>query len=68
MRNYNTVPNKRKVPVILVIVAMVAFTAAVRIVANMITPELTPDIVHPMTNASVSWDQTFYSGAWGDGQ
>ena len=24
-----------------------------------------PDAVYPMTNASVTWEQTWYKGAWG---
>ena len=27
-------------------------------------PELEPDAVYPMANAHVSWEQTFYGGAW----
>ena len=29
--------------------------------------EKTWDSEHPMANAKVSWEQTFFSGAWGEG-
>ena len=25
------------------------------------------DTEHPLTNANISWEQTFYKGAWGEG-
>ena len=47
--------------------------AALALLAGMIalnvyvkTPELEPDMTHPMANARISWEQTFHSGAWSE--
>lgn len=52
---------KKRVPLILSLLAlagMIALNAAVK------APELEPDSVHPMANASVSWSQSFHAGSW----
>lgn len=28
--------------------------------------ELKPDVVYPMANAHISWEQTFHGGAWNE--
>lgn len=56
---------KKRVPLfvsMLILAGMIALNAAVP------APEPEADSVHPMANASVSWEQTYHAGAWGDGQ
>ena len=33
---------------------------------RMETEKVQPDISYPMTNASISWQQTYHSGPWSD--
>lgn len=52
---------KKRVPVIislLVLAGMIALNVAVP------EPVLEPDIVYPMANSRISWEQTFHAGAW----
>ena len=68
MKNYSMVTNKRKVPRIMIIVFMLITTIAIRWAFSAMVPKWTPDSVHPMANAEVSWEQTFYAGSGGDGR
>ena len=52
---------RKRVPMIislLILAGMIWLNMAVP------APVIEPDSVHPMTNATVSWEQTFHSGAW----
>ena len=52
---------KKRLPMIMalaVLAGMIALNIAVK------EPELEPDAVYPMANARISWEQTFYGGAW----
>ena len=28
--------------------------------------QIKPDVIYPMTNVNISWEQTFHSGAWSE--
>lgn len=54
---------KKRIPMILamaVLAGMIALNVCVK------EPEIQPDAVHPMANARISWEQTFYGGAWSE--
>ena len=53
---------KKRVPMFLAILAALAM-----LILNMAMkePEIEPDSVHPMANATISWEQTFHAGGWG---
>lgn len=56
---------KKRIPMILAMAllgGMIALNVAVK------EPEREPDTVHPFANARISWEQTFYSGAWDSGK
>ena len=63
--NYNTHPIKKRVPMLIAILILAGTVAL-----NVFIPEpvLEPDTVHPMANARISWEQTFYGGAWSDAE
>lgn len=65
MNHYTMFSNKRKARILLAVFMLIA-TLAIRWAFSAMAPKWTPDSVHPMTNASVSWDQTFYAGSWSD--
>ena len=54
---------KKRIPMILamaVLAGMIALNVCVK------EPEIQPDTVHPMANARISWEQTFYGGGWNE--
>ena len=56
---------KKRIPMILamaLLAGMIALNVGVR------EPERKPDTEHPFANARISWEQTFYSGAWDSGR
>ena len=51
---------KKRVPVIismLILAGMITLNLAVK------APAIEPDVVHPMANAQISWEQSFHAGA-----
>ena len=64
-RHSNISELKNRVPMFLAI-----FAALAMLVLNLAVkePELQPDSVHPMANAKISLQQTFYCGSWGDAE
>ena len=64
-RHSTTNEIKKRVPMLIAIfaaLAMLTINLAVK------EPEIEPDTVHPMANARISWQQTFYCGSWGDAE
>ena len=62
-KNYITSELKKRVPMfiaLLILAAMIALNVAVP------EPVLEPDIVYPMANSRISWEQTFRAGAWSE--
>ena len=54
---------KKRIPMF---IAMALLAAMVIICAVVPYPEEKHDAEFPMANAAISWEQTFYSGAWGE--
>lgn len=52
---------KKRIPMI---IAMLILAGMITLNVTVKEPELEPDAVYPMANAHVSWEQTFYGGAW----
>ena len=52
---------KKRIPMF---IAMVLLAAMVIISAVVPEPEEKHDVEYPMANAAISWEQTFYCGAW----
>lgn len=52
---------KKRIPMF---IAMLLLAAMVIICAVVPYPEEKHDAEYPMANAAISWEQTFYSGAW----
>lgn len=45
---------------------IIAVIIAIAVLAISDAEEKTWDTCHPMANVNVSWQQTYYSGAWGE--
>ena len=56
---------KKRIPMFL---AMLLLAAMVIINAVVPYPEEEHDAEYPMANAAISWEQTFYRGAWGEAE
>ena len=56
---------KKRIPMFL---AMLLLAAMVIINAVVPYPEEKHDAEYPMANAAISWEQTFYRGAWGEAE
>lgn len=54
---------KKRIPMF---IAMALLAAMVIISAVVPEPEEKHDVEYPMANAAISWEQTFYSGAWNE--
>ena len=52
---------KKRIPMFL---AMLLLAVMVIIYVAVPEPEGKHDAEYPMANAAISWEQTFYSGAW----
>lgn len=48
------------------IIALAVLAAAVVINVSVKEPELEPDEVYPLANSMISWEQTYYGGAWSE--
>ena len=46
------------------IVALAALAGMIAVMITVKPPEREADVVCPMANANISWDQTHYEGAW----
>lgn len=47
-------------------IAMAALAGAIALNVWVKVPEREPDVTHPMANAKISWEQTYFSGAWSE--
>ena len=56
---------KKRVPML---IAIMILAGAVALNVFIPEPVLSPDTVHPMANARISWQQTFYCGPWGEAE
>ena len=54
---------KKRIPMF---IALAALTAAIAINVCVKEPELEPDEVYPLANSRISWEQTYYGGAWNE--
>ena len=52
---------KKRIPMI---AALMILGAAIALNVVVKGPELKPDGVYPMANATISWEQTYHPGAW----
>lgn len=52
---------KKRVPMFL---ALLFLAGMIVLNVTVKEPLLEPDAVHPMANASISWEQTFHAGGW----
>ena len=52
---------KKRIPMF---IAMAMLAVMVILCAAVPVPEEKHDAEYPMANAAISWEQTFYSGAW----
>ena len=48
--------------------AVMMLAAAIMVNVFVKVPGWEPDAEYPMANAKISWEQTFYSGAWGEAE
>lgn len=68
MKNYRHYSKNRAgktVPVVISLVVLIGM-----IVLNLAVPEpvLEPDVTYPMTNARISWLESYHFGSWGDAE
>ena len=53
---------KKRIPMFIAMVLL----AAMVIISAVVPEPVTHDVEYPMANAAISWEQTFYSGAWNE--
>ena len=65
MKHSITKELKKSIPAALAVLLLAGMVAL-----NLCVPEpvTEPDAEYPIANAYVTWEQTFHSGAWSDGQ
>ena len=51
---------KKRIPMFIAMLLL----AAMVIISAVVPEPVTHDVEFPMANAAISWEQTFYSGAW----
>ena len=56
---------KKRIPMF---IAMALLAVMVIVCAVVPYPEEKHDAEYPMANAAISWEQTFYRGAWGEAE
>ena len=55
---------KKRIPMFIAL----ALLAAMVIIYVAVPVPVTHDVEFPMANAAISWEQTFYRGAWGEAE
>lgn len=68
MRNYSTKNRKRKGQAVMMIVSAAMLAAAIAVNVFVKVPAWEPDAEYPMANAKISWEQTWFAGAWEDAE
>ena len=48
------------------IIALAVLAGMILLNVNVKEPELEPDEVFPLANSMISWEQTYYGGAWSE--
>lgn len=62
---YNTKARKKaRIWPAVLLLAVVITAGAMELNGVFDKPAWKPDTVYPMANAKISWEQTFFSGAW----
>ena len=66
--HYNRTNRKSKGQTAAMILAAAMLAAAIAVNVFVTVPTWEPDTAYPMANARISWEQTWFSGAWGEAE